>query len=1013
MQKVAVYQGIYNLTFHSDLLVYKAVTKPKPHNEVLVFSMAGYASDMKDFLRGNRKLIVDFTNPYGKTESFTIPDLDLYTIEQMKKDDFLKVVLTRNIDTIIKKEEEDDKQNPSFPLLFVTEENRSQQTTQVYNMVKNGITTPMFPNVDEHLILAGQLFIDKEDAKTVLEVLQGTSSAYVAPDILARGQFLMNNFQEWKDFTFLKMQEEKLIRKVQVRYSDSTVQIYEIVVNEEVIEKIVQDGVRDRKIKFTVDSKSFKSKVDGFNEYMTMFAPAMARRIDALAKPIHQPGDIRPETLIQFPKLLRQPLSAQRDAIEASLKALHLKRKVNVIGECGVGKTYIMAATNWIYNRQKNQTMKLLVFCPDTLVDTVWKEELEETLPDIIVHKIGSVNDLISYEARGFLDDKQDRAFILSQHAAKSGYSNRPAAPWVESKQAFVCPDCGKPVTELIKNEAALHPMSTAPKLIEQAVPFWFFNTQRHNNYKCKACESVLWEAHNKSCGSIAFLDGKDTVRQNHFVYSADLKGFYPRDIRPVKKHLEKLTKLHNDTDDRRTKFRLANEISDYRHLQMTIEGTEKEGRKAAVQKVSVAEYIFKKMRNRFTNLIIDEFHEFQGETDRADACVQLINSIPIIQTGTGTGMNGYAYSRFKTDYMLYPDKMKKYGYKIDDRDKYQATFGVTEKRFRLRKQDGATKKDTLAPIAKPGISPVIFPLFMQDTTVFISLSDLKENLPELKHYQIEVEMDPELAKAKEELEHEIRKVAKFDKKMFKSSIQVGYSFLDSPTVSKELKDRYTGDVLLRTPTVGMHSDNKLQELLKLAHNEIVREDRKMLIYTYYTNDGINQYLWDNLQKEGHRVTLLNKQDEESISCDGSRKKVQKVDREKYIREEVAKGTEILISNPELIKTGYNLIAFPTIAYYQLSYQVYTNRQADRRAWRLGQTKDCKIIYIYYKESIQQDIASLMATKIVASQAIEGNMDAAGLEAICSDRTAEEELAKKFFEGIRGKVVLREYKEAV
>lgn len=48
-----------------------------------------------------------------------------------------------------------------------------------------------------------------------------------------------------------------------------------------------------------------------------------------------------------------------------------------------------------------------------------------------------------------------------------------------------------------------------------------------------------------------------------------------------------------------------------------------------------------------------------------------------------------------------------------------------------------------------------------------------------------------------------------------------------------------------------------------------------------------------------------------------------------------------------------------------------------------------------------------MATKIVASQAIEGRMDAAGLEAILNERTAEEELAQKFFEGIRGKIAVK------
>lgn len=639
--------------------------------------------------------------------------------------------------------------------------------------------------------------------------------------------------------------------------------------------------------------------------------------------------------------------------------------------------------------------MKLLVFCPDTLVDTVWKEEVKQTLFDCEVHLIKSITDLINLEKLGCFNDSQDRVFILSQQVGKSGYALKPAITWSNSREAFVCPDCGQPVTEKVKNEGAT---GDEPKYIEQNVRFSHFNSERNNNYKCKKCKAVLWEPVNKKA-----------MKPSHFVYSSEMNGYYPKDTRPIKKELTRLVKLVNDTSNPKTKARLTNQIENYRHLFMIINETKPESRRIAVQKVSVAEYIFKKMRGKFTNLIIDEFHEMQGDSSRSEACVQLINSIPVIQTGTGTGMNGYAYSRFKTDYMLYPEKLKAAGFKVDDKERYQTIFGVTEKRYRLVKESGKDKKNTLAPVAKPGISPVIFPLFMQDTTVFVNISDLKDDLPTLKHYQIEVPIDPELKAAKEQLEKDIEKIAKHDKRMFKNSIQVGYSFLDSPTIEKELKDRDTKKVVLKTPTVSAHKDNKMLELINLAKNEVQLNDRKMMVYTYFTGDGINQYINNKLTAEGFKVTVLNRQEEKSISCDGTTRKVKKEERELFIREEVKKGTEILVVNPELVKTGYNLIDFPTICYYQMSYQVYTNRQADRRAWRIGQTKDCKIVYIYYAESIQADIAALMATKIVASQAIEGNMDAAGLEAICSDRTAEEELAKKFFEGIRSKVNLDAY----
>lgn len=1010
--QVTVTQGTERLPkeFYSDLLVYKQTDIPRPHNQILAFSVMGYAFDLKEYIkRYGRISIMHRENPYMGYERFEIPNLEDYDVEEIKAGDKLKYVFTRRVDSIIKLEgtNEENKKDPAYPLLFLSEENKDDQKTEVYNMVKNGVTSPMFPNVEEPQILAGQLFTEKKEAEKILRLIRGESVEAVNLDHLKRTKFLLQAFQGWKEYLFNQMVKERLIRAVNVHFQMGDDQIYEIIIDEEVIENIIKQGVKNRQIIFT-EAKRFTSKIEDFNEFMFHHATPMAKRIDSIAKPIHRLGDIRTTTHDSFTWLKRQPLPAQKDAIEASIKALELKGKVNVIGECGVGKTHVMTATNYLYNRLHNQDMKLLIFCPDTLVDTVWQEEIAETLYDCQVHVINSISDILDFDEKGYLDDNVHRAFILSQRVAKSGYELKPSAVWSKAQQAFRCPCCGERVTKMEKTDTK---DPTKPKYVEVNVGMdWFKTLRKNSNYKCKKCEAVLWEPYNREATNYAsFITGKKKVKKTGYVYSKSPKGFFPRDTKPVKALLAKLVDASGKATDSKARQAINKEIEQYRTLQMIMEGTEPEAKKVSPRKVSVAEFIFKKMKNRFTNLIIDEFHEFQGNSARADACVQLINAVPLIQTGTGTGMNGYAKSRFKTDYMLYPEKMKKAGFTIDDEDKYQSTFGVVERRWRLRRHDGKDKKDTLAPIPKPGISPVIFPLFMQDTTVFLSLTDLKENLPELKHSQIEVEMDPELEAAKSKLEAEIKAIARHDKKLFQGSMRVGYSFLDMPTVEKELKDSFSGDVVLKTPVISSHSDNKLMELLRLAKEEVQREDRRMMVYTNFTGDGINDYLNQHLRDAGYRVTVLNKQGDFSLSCDGESIKVDKENREKFIREEVKKGTEIMIVNPELIKTGYNLMDFPTICYYQMSYQVYTNRQADRRAWRLGQTKTCKIVYIYYKDSIQQNIASLMATKIVASQAIEGNMDAAGLEAIVADRTAEEELAKKFFEGIRGRVGLASY----
>lgn len=54
--------------------------------------------------------------------------------------------------------------------------------------------------------------------------------------------------------------------------------------------------------------------------------------------------------------------------------------------------------------------------------------------------------------------------------------------------------------------------------------------------------------------------------------------------------------------------------------------------------------------------------------------------------------------------------------------------------------------------------------------------------------------------------------------------------------------------------------------------------------------------------------------------------------REDWILDQVDRGIDVLITNPELVKTGLDLLDFPTIAFLQTGYNVYTLQQAARRS---------------------------------------------------------------------------------
>ena len=64
---------------------------------------------------------------------------------------------------------------------------------------------------------------------------------------------------------------------------------------------------------------------------------------------------------------------------------------------------------------------------------------------------------------------------------------------------------------------------------------------------------------------------------------------------------------------------------------------------------------------------------------------------------------------------------------------------------------------------------------------------------------------------------------------------------------------------------------------------------------------------------------------------------------------------DVMISHPGLVATGMDLFGtsagshnFNHLVFFQTGYDLFTLRQASRRAWRIGQSSDCTVDYMYY-----------------------------------------------------------------
>jgi SNF2 family DNA or RNA helicase len=148
---------------------------------------------------------------------------------------------------------------------------------------------------------------------------------------------------------------------------------------------------------------------------------------------------------------------------------------------------------------------------------------------------------------------------------------------------------------------------------------------------------------------------------------------------------------------------------------------------------------------------------------------------------------------------------------------------------------------------------------------------------------------------------------------------------------------------------------------------------RKVLVYSVYsgTRDTMSR-LKTLLTEQGFKVAVL-------------RANIETSRREDWIAEQLDRGIDVLITNPDLVKTGLDLLEFPTIVFLQSGYNVYTLQQAARRSWRIGQKLPVKVIFLGYAHTSQIACLELMAKKIAVSQSTSGDVPDSGLDVLNQD----------------------------
>lgn len=387
----------------------------------------------------------------------------------------------------------------------------------------------------------------------------------------------------------------------------------------------------------------------------------------------------------------------------------------------------------------------------------------------------------------------------------------------------------------------------------------------------------------------------------------------------------------------------------------------------------AIAEYIAKHAKGAFKLLIADECHEYQAKaSDRGVAFHQLVASTKYTLTLTGTFFGGKSSSIFWLMHRLNAGVRKDFAF--NDEKRWARLYGVLEMtRQKKRDDDGdedgftGNRRYQNQAKEKPGISPAIVNRLL-DTTVFLSLKDLGLSLPRYSEEVAALSMEEEQGNQYREMAGKLRGLAIKNRRYLSTWLQwtlarPNSAFRDElvqiDEVNRDGEFVRKVDLMELPAVVGQDRLPKEQWLVDFCRSER-QQGRKVLIYIRQTGTrDIQDRILEMLRGGGVRAEVLS-------SGVNPRKREEWIARRVY-------GLDALITNPRLVATGLDLVAFASITFFEPEYSLYTMWQALRRVWRLGQTKPVKAVFSVYHGAMESQALALIGAKMKAAQLLYGD----------------------------------------
>lgn len=814
---------------------------------------------------------------------------------------------------------------------------------------------------------------------------------------------------EWKEYIVNQMLNDALISaaifskcntnnndtvKSIVSDHDDYKMILEIPKDKKTYKDIIIKGLRsgDICISDSAEESSELKEINTIDQYIDKYGQILCDKVTNNFQPLFDPTneelskEVKDRTAIAAAHSKIFSYTAQENAEEAITRSMEVNKHTILSGACGSGKSGIATLSVDAHARKRNhKNYAALVMCPGTMPKE-WHDTISSTLPFSDCVMINNLSDIIGLKEK-INDKKRKRPIfgIITYSTAKNGYDERPSCVYSKTNRAFICPDCGGKITF----EKKIIPSLTSEKtdVVSMNAYDTDFFEKNDQNSMCPYCGASFWEPATKN-------------NINNWIKITKVGWIQKNRISRVIKTLENIDDVNItfqgeyirqiDRKKLRTKY---NYLCEYQFAS-------KKNVMKLVSSFPIARFIRQHMRKDFDYVICDEAHTVEGDSMQHQAFSDVIQSCWRSLSLTGTLSNGYASGLFNILFKTQTAKMIKDGFGYEDCSKFVDKYGVTEttKESIVDPESyGYNNEGELVPVRYhevknivlkkkqvAGVSPMVFANYLMNNTVFLKQEDITSELVPYNEIPVGIEMDDELKDRYNEIINTIRTLAINGEtsggvgaarsnraSAIKGMITYLDMMLDQPFGLDDIVNMNNEVVIESKELDDKKIRNKEQYLIDLCKR---KKDvgEKILIYVHWTGKTCIQ---ERLQ------TILGENGIQAEIMDG---KIKMADRQTWVNN---KSNEIdaIIVNPRLVDVGLNLLPYTTIVFYEIGNQLSVIRQSSKRSWRINQTHPVEVYFMYYKDTVQEQLLGAISQKLKAATAIEGNFSAEGLSSISSD----------------------------